>query len=58
MKESKEQEKLQFNASVEVLREGYEDENVEMKGMEDPISFAASADPDTIYYHQAMQEPD
>ncbi|KAL7565945.1 hypothetical protein ACA910_008403 [Epithemia clementina (nom. ined.)] len=26
--------------------------------MDEPISFAASADPDTMYYHEAMQEPD
>jgi hypothetical protein len=23
-----------------------------------PIAFAASADPDTMYYHQALKEPD
>ena len=26
--------------------------------MADPIAFAASADPDTMYYHQALKEPD
>ena len=26
--------------------------------LSNPIAFVASADPDTIYYHQAMKEPD
>ncbi len=26
--------------------------------MDNPISFSASADPDTLYYHQAMKAPD
>ena len=26
--------------------------------MSDPISFAASLDPDTLYYHEAMKAPD
>eukprot|EP00957_Ditylum_brightwellii_P144963 11041707-Ditylum_brightwellii.AAC.1 len=26
--------------------------------MADPIAFAATNNPDTMYYHQAMQEPD
>ena len=26
--------------------------------MADPIGFRASTDPDTMYYHQAMQAPD
>ena len=35
-----------------------EDEYEIQRQMADPIAFAASADPDTMYYHQALKEPD
>eukprot|EP00957_Ditylum_brightwellii_P158641 12074891-Ditylum_brightwellii.AAC.1 len=28
------------------------------QAMEDPIAYAAKNDPDTMYFHQAMKEPD
>ena len=35
-----------------------EDEYEIQRQMADPIAFAASAGPDTMYYHQALKEPD
>lgn len=36
----------------------HEDDLRIQKKLEDPISFKASADPDTMYWHQAMAQPD
>jgi hypothetical protein len=38
--------------------ESYLQESEEMHFMDDPISFAATSDPDTMYLHQAQREPD
>jgi hypothetical protein len=35
-----------------------EDKYEIQRQMADPIAFAASADLDTMYYHQALKEPD
>ena len=36
----------------------HQDDYLTQDAMLDPISFAAKSDPDTMYYHQAIKEPD
>ena len=36
----------------------HQDDYLIQDAMIDPISFAAKSDPDTMYYHQAIREPD
>eukprot|EP00957_Ditylum_brightwellii_P108488 8275080-Ditylum_brightwellii.AAC.1 len=55
-----EQEDLQFNIAYsaqyyDAMHEsGYQMQELLL----DPISFKASSDPDTLYYHQTMAAPD
>eukprot|EP00957_Ditylum_brightwellii_P084344 6414021-Ditylum_brightwellii.AAC.1 len=55
-KENLQQSKLVFGA------EHYDEQVIQELETErllaDPIAFAASNNPDTLYYHQAMKEPD
>jgi hypothetical protein len=59
MLQSVAQQDLAFAASLEVANNTMYVEDYQAEGMEDPIAFAASkSDPDTMYYHQAMKQPD
>jgi hypothetical protein len=46
--------KLPYHVAYETIKE-WEDIEGEQHPM---LAYAASADPDTIYYHEAMREPD
>jgi hypothetical protein len=52
--EAKLEDKLPYCVAFEAIKEW-----VDMEGEQHPmLAFAASADPDTMYYHEAMREPD
>ena len=52
--EAKLEDKLPYYVAFEAIKEW-----VDIEGEQHPmLAFAASADPDTMYYHEAMREPD
>ena len=52
--EAKLESKLPYHVAFETIKEW-----VDIEGVEHPmLAYAASADPDTMYYHEAMREPD
>ncbi|KAI2499367.1 hypothetical protein MHU86_15079 [Fragilaria crotonensis] len=52
--EAKLEDKLPYYVAFEAIKEW-----VDIEGEQRPmLAFAASADPDTMYYHEAMREPD
>ncbi len=52
--EAKLEDKLPYYVAFDAIKEW-----VDMEGEQHPmLAFAASADPDTMYYHEAMREPD
>ena len=53
--QNQEQKDLAFSAYFDAFHE--EDYKIQ-EDMDDPIAFKASADPDTMCYHQAMRAPD
>jgi hypothetical protein len=58
MLQSISQQDLVFAASLEVANDNIYLEDCSTEGMDDPIAFAASkSDPDTMYYHEAMKQP-
>jgi hypothetical protein len=59
MLESMAQQDLAFAASLEVGNNTMYIKDYQLEGMEDPIAFTPSkSNPDTMYYHQAMKQPD
>ena len=49
----------EFNDSYDAYYDAMHQEDYKIQDkMKDPISFAASSDPDTLYWHQAMKQPD
>jgi hypothetical protein len=55
MKESLEQENIAFQTYYEAL---HEEEYLLQDRMFNPVAFLASTNKDTMYFHQAMKEPD
>jgi hypothetical protein len=59
MLESVAQQDYALSASVQVANNEMYLESCSTDGMDDPFAFAASkSDPDTMYYHQAVKQPD
>ena len=55
--ESQEQRRHGFVAYEALAQDMYSEED-KMMELDDPIAFKASSDPDTMYHHEAMKEPD
>jgi Reverse transcriptase (RNA-dependent DNA polymerase)/GAG-pre-integrase domain len=53
--EAKLEDKLPYHVAYEAIKEWADIEGQEQHPM---LAYAASADPDTMYYHEAMREPD
>ena len=52
--EAKLEDKLPYHVAYETIKEW-----IDIEGEQHPmLAYAASADPDTMYYHEAMREPD
>jgi len=58
-RESIQQGQIKYSGYTATYYEALHEEDFKLQDdMADPIGFRANTDPDTIYYHQAMQAPD
>ena len=53
--EAKLEDKIPYHVAYETIKEWTDIDDGEQHPM---LAYAASADPDTMYYHEAMREPD